>query len=193
MFIVRGIYNFDFCFTYLCSFSGENIAVLGPATKLPLWAYDAATRSYLHPRISINIHPHVTRCAIMHFFTAYSPKWVFLCCIPTFFNFVCGRWFSRCEKENSKLPVTLTLKYIYSTSGLVDNGNRFNWFRTIQKLYRTMGNVNKFWACVNWVLKSFLPWSKGISYGWFNLKLACMLLGRCCVDYFFRILKIYIG
>ena len=46
VFIVRGIYNFDFCFTYLCSFSGENIAVLGPATKLPLWAYDAATRSY---------------------------------------------------------------------------------------------------------------------------------------------------
>ena len=130
--IVRGIDNFDFCFTYLCSFSGENIAVLGPATKLPLWAYDAATRPYLHPRISINIHPHVTRCAIMHFFTAYSPKWVFLCCIPTFFNFVCGRWFSRCEKENSKLPLTLTLKYIYSTSGLVDNGNRFNWFRTIQ-------------------------------------------------------------
>ena len=111
VFIVRGIYNFDFCFTYLCSFSGENIAVLGPATKLPLWAYDAATRSYLHPRISINIHPHVTRCAIMHFFTAYSPKWVFFCCIPTFFNFVCGRWFSRSEKENSKLPLTLNLKY----------------------------------------------------------------------------------
>ena len=106
-----------------------------------------------HPRISINIHPHVTRCAIRHFFTAYSPKLLYFYAVYLlFFHFVCGRWFSRYEKENSKLPLTLTLKYIYSTSGLVDNGNRFNWFRTIQ-------NYTGLWAtstssepvCHDWV------------------------------------------